>query len=365
LLFRTGIIESEVIGHISGLLRPRAHLDVNPGNFSSTRLPMLKLSLIFFVIFSVQALAQPASTKQGTVFRDGPNFPDMVLIPSGKFDLGQTPTYLPDQRQPQGTLPATPDPHQIAFSAPFAISKYPITVKQWEACVSAGGCTGFHPQYLEPPWVVGRNPNDPVTDVSWNDAQTYVTWLNSVMNAAGKGTPYSLPSEAEWEYVAIAGTPWNDPGVYAQWLDQLGKLPSIYPRLVYPPHDMDWHYVPLIGITPSHWRDVALTDGFLWWWGYFDRPIGSNMQVGQKPSNPFGVYDMLAPYGEWVADCWEDTLDKAPSDGSAYTLPGCTDMTVKGEFNDSSMPSLPSDRSWRYVTLRLHNIGFRVVRSMP
>ena len=71
------------------------------------------------------------------------------------------------------------------------------TFSQWDACVADGGCNGYEPE--DRGW--GRG-NQPLINVSWHDAQNYVDWLNSKSD----GAPYRLPSEAEWEYAARAGT---------------------------------------------------------------------------------------------------------------------------------------------------------------
>ncbi|WP_295392796.1 formylglycine-generating enzyme family protein [uncultured Thiodictyon sp.] len=111
----------------------------------------------------------------------------MVYIPVGSFLMGCQPAEkdcFPDEK------PA----HQVQIPA-FEIGKYEVTFDEWDTCVADGGCT-------QKPGDAGRGRGRrPVINVSWDDAQQYVTWLSRKT-----GKPYRLPSEAEWEYAARAGT---------------------------------------------------------------------------------------------------------------------------------------------------------------
>jgi hypothetical protein len=104
--------------------------------------------------------------------------PVMVALPGGSFAMGSNDDY---SERPL---------HNVTIKA-FAIGKFPITVREWNACVAAKGCTQ----------IASGKEDAPVSNLSWSDTQQFVTWLT-----AATGKNYRLPSEAEWEYAARAGT---------------------------------------------------------------------------------------------------------------------------------------------------------------
>ncbi|BDI04264.1 SUMF1/EgtB/PvdO family nonheme iron enzyme [Sphaerotilus microaerophilus] len=132
---------------------------------------------------------QPQPLAVGQRFRDcdDDSCPWMVVLPAGSFMMG-SPESEPGRDDDEG-------PQHRVKVASFAVGQYEVTFRQWDACVGAGGCK--HKPGDEG-WGRGQRP---VINVSWSDAQQYVKWLS------GKtGQTYRLPSEAEWEYAARAGT---------------------------------------------------------------------------------------------------------------------------------------------------------------
>ena len=119
--------------------------------------------------------------------------PVMVVIPPGKFVMG-SPDDEVDRTAGEGPR------HEVTISQAFGVSKSEVTFEQWDACVAAHAC----PDAVDG-WGRGKMP---VVDVSWDDAKLYVAWLSRVT-----GKEYRLPTEAEWEYAARAGSsaryPWE------------------------------------------------------------------------------------------------------------------------------------------------------------
>jgi formylglycine-generating enzyme required for sulfatase activity len=155
--------------------------------------------------------AEAASKRAGTGFKDCPTCPDMVVVPAGSFTMGSPASEAlrdPDETQ-----------HKVTFARAFAVSKYPVTWDQWEACVRDGACDGRgvetalrtdlqgKPIAKYEDWGRGTRP---VVGVSWWDAQAFVGWLN---RKTGKDD-YRMVTEAEFEYAARAGTttayPWGE-----------------------------------------------------------------------------------------------------------------------------------------------------------
>jgi len=112
-----------------------------------------------------------------------PPVPKLVEIPAGSFQMGSDKESF--------SKPV----HPVTFTQPFSLAATEITFREWDACVADGGCD-YRP--ADQGW--GR-ATQPVINVSWQDAQVYTRWLSRRM-----GKVCRLPSEAEWEYAARAGT---------------------------------------------------------------------------------------------------------------------------------------------------------------
>ncbi len=119
----------------------------------------------------------------GELFRDCADCAELVVIPSGEFDMGSNAKLT---EQPV---------HHVDIRKSFAIGRREVTFAEWDRCVGAGGCT-FSP--TDQGWGRGDRP---VTNVSWDDAKQFIAWLSRVT-----GKSYRLPTEAEWEYAARGGS---------------------------------------------------------------------------------------------------------------------------------------------------------------
>jgi len=239
--------------------------------------------------------------------------PDMVPIPEGCFQMGSPASekYRASYEGPQ---------HRVCVKA-FKLGQYEVTFAEWDACVAAGGCQ-YKPE--DRGWGRGRRP---VIEVSWDDAQGYVKWLN------GKtGKRYRLPSEAEWEYAARAGTTTPFSTGACIHTDQAN-------------YDGNYDY-----------NNCGAKTGVY---------LQKTQPVGSYPANPWGLYDVHGNLWEWAEDCWNDNYQGAPTDGSAWRHGNCSQRVLRG----GSWVSVPgglrcADRIRGGAGLRDYGVGFRLARTL-
>ncbi len=204
----------------------------------------------------------------------------------------------------------------------FAIGTHEVTFREWDACVTDGGCTY---RIDDRSW--GRDDR-PVISVNWDDAQQYSRWLS-----ARTYNNYRLPTEAEWEYAARAGTT------------------TPYPWGVKASHEY-----------ANYGKDdccEGLAQGR-------DKWADETAPVGQFPPNKFGLYDMHGNIDEWVADCWNDNYKGAPADGRAWTAGDCSIARVLrgGSWLDTPEHLRSARRYGGSSTARFYGNGFRVARTL-
>ena len=217
---------------------------------------------------------------------------------------------------PAGSLTMMYGNVRVTIQKPFVVGKYEVTFAEWDACVAGGGCNGYRPGDRR--WGRGRRP---VINVGWKDAKSYVEWLSRKT-----GKRYRLLSEAEWEYVARAGTETK-----YHWGDEVGE-----------------NRANCIGCG-SRW------DG--------DRTA----PVGSFPANDFGLYDVHGNVWEWVEDCWHRYYsEETPSDGSAWTSGGdCGRRMLRGgSWNGNPWYSRSAIRLRGPAGDRFSNFGFRIARTL-
>ena len=243
--------------------------------------------------------------EPGTVIRDCPRCPELVVVPPGTFRMGDL--------RGGGDVDEAPV-RTVTIAQPFAVARYETTFEQWDACVAAGECrSGVRD--------IGFGRGDrPVILVSWKDAKTYASWLSTI-----SGMQFRLPTEAEWEYMARAGSEARYP-----WGDAIGRGNA----------NCDG--------CGSPWDDERTA------------PAGS------FPANAFGVHDAVGNVYEWVEDCGRSDYAGAPADGSAWEPDGaCVWRMMRG----GSWLSLPrANRTANRVRnpdgFQDIHVGFRVVRSL-
>jgi len=257
-----------------------------------------------------------ARPDTNTTFRDCPECPEMVAIPTGSFRMGSS--------SAANLLPV----HTVAFTQAFAIAKSETTFEQWDTCVRDKDCRQDVP---DAGWGRGLRP---VINVSWDDTQDYLRWLSRKT-----GQSYRLPSEAEWEYAARAGTITN-----RFWGDE---------------SDDACRYANV------HDETSKRQNGFSWSYHECDDGYAQTAPVGSFRANGFGLDDMLGNVWEWTEDCWSDSYEDAPQDGSARMLADCAWHVFRGGSWNDGPGSLGSAYRGRGRTAdRMILLGFRPARFL-
>lgn len=289
----------------------------------------------------------------GTRFRDDlkdhGHGPEMVVIPSGRFMMGEAP-------HPQKRYYNKPV-HEVTIDRPFALSIHEITNAQYVRFLNAMGRLG--PPSKDYDWVfsetwgrhskivekevqgvlglthhyeheVAEGPHNeqrPVTHVNWYGARAYAEWLSEQT-----GYNYRLPTEAEWEYATKAGT-----STWYWWGNNAGRGEG---RAACEGCGSQWDD------RPQDERDTA--------------PVGS------FEPNPFGLYDVHGNAWEWVQDCWHPNYTGAPTDGSAWLKDN--DEECKRVLRGGAITSGPANMESTYRMFRKHpasNVGgIRLARDL-
>lgn len=236
---------------------------------------------------------------------------NMIRVPGGTFLMGSPPA--------ERERSADEGPQRSITIQPFEVSKYEVTWAEYAVCVSAGSC----PAALDDDFGKGDRP---VTRVSWNDANDFVTWLSRET-----GKTYRLLSEAEWEYAARAGT------------------------------TTPFSFGSTISTSQANY-DGNTTYGT----GSRGEYRKRTTPVGTFPANAFGLHDMHGNVYEWVEDCYADNYSAGqPSDGRAYTSGSCADRVFRGgSWYDAPQFLRSAYRSWVGPAVRDDILGFRVARTL-
>jgi formylglycine-generating enzyme required for sulfatase activity len=250
--------------------------------------------------------------------------PEMVIVPAGEFEMGSD-----DGQSDERPV------HRVTVKR-FAIGKYEATNAEFVAFLNDRGDQLIKSEL----WFYDKSTdsdshiikqgnhyvvesgfeNHPAIEVSWDGAQAYVKWLREKT-----GKKYRLPSEAEWEYAARAGSTTKFP-----WGDEIGR-------------------------NKANCRGCGSQ-----WDGKDTAPVGS------FAANAFGLFDTVGNVWEWVEDCWHENYEGAPNDGSAWTRGGeCNRRVLRG----GSWFSFPSGarsahRGGYYPGNRSGVGGFRIAQDL-
>jgi formylglycine-generating enzyme required for sulfatase activity len=207
--------------------------------------------------------------------------------------------------------------HDVTI-APFAMGRYEVTFEEYDRFANATG----HKKPNDEGWGRGRRP---VINVSWSNATAYAQWLSRQT-----GHDYRLPSEAEWEYAARAGTETK-----YWWGNSIGR-----------------NRAACNGCGAKWGADVAR----------------KTAPVGSFATNPFGLYDTAGNVWEWAGDCWHRNYSKAPSDGSTWLDRDggeCARRVLRGGGWFIEPRNLRSaDRHWYPAGAANGGVGIRLARTL-
>jgi len=291
------------------------------------------------------AVAPAAPADPGAPIRDCAECPEVVRVPAGTFVIG-TPGADPHLTRAESQAVI------VRIAKPVGIGRLEVTRREYRAFVADSGydahgpcitwdetLSRFNADRNRGPDNPGRpreaRDDHPVACVSWSDAKAYVQWL-----ARRTGKPYRLPSEAEWEYAARAGStarwPWGDSATDGCDFANLYDLSS---RESY-----------AFGWEPTRCRD-----------SYPDVA-----PAGALRANAFGLYDMIGNVAEWVEDCYTDSYIGRPRDGRAWVWAGgCSRRVVRGgSWVTPADRARSAYRDSAEIGTRADHLGFRVALDL-
>lgn len=264
--------------------------------------------------------ANPSVTRPVVGRTSTPNkmrLPEMVFVKGGTFMMGSPPAEAPGWRE------AYEAQHEVQVGN-FYIGKTEVTNAEYTQCVKAGKCKPSEESFynsktkkMEKYERRFRGSQQPVVGVSWHNAMSYAGWLSTIT-----GQSYSLPTEAQWEYAARAGTK-----TAYYWGDQIEK-----------------NHANCKGCG-SLWDDK------------------NTAPVASFSPNNFGVYDMLGNVEEWT--CSEFSQHNG---GNRYERCAALSSNINRARRGGSWESLPvhirsADRRHWFPSGSFGDLGFRIARN--
>ncbi|MEC9340807.1 MAG: SUMF1/EgtB/PvdO family nonheme iron enzyme [Pseudomonadota bacterium] len=274
-----------------------------PGEGTEDSVPVEDAEVRQAAVDTVPAAPSPVATTREIRdrLRSGGQGPVMLELPGGMFEMGSPAHSLNFDERPQ---------HSVEVK-PFAIGRFEVTFADYRRFTAAAKTS-------DPADAGWGHADRPVINVSWNDAQAYAAWLSRQT-----GETYRLPSEAEWEYAARAGTP------------------------------------------DDYWWGITMKTDAANCWGCGSALGEQTVPVGSFAANPWGLADTAGNVAEWVADCYHPTYSGAPADGSAWVDPGCTERVVRGgSWNGTAEAARVTKRMALAADAQRDFVGFRLVREI-
>lgn len=284
------------------------------------------------------------SPLAGATFKYCRDCPDMIEVPAGKFVMGSTDAETTRENMPADQAAREHPQKLVTIPRPFALGQTEVTVAQYavfaaETKRAGGECLAYfkvegrftgwlpvHGSSWDQP-VFPQGPGHPVICVSWDDAQAYADWLS-----AKTGKHFRLPSEAEWEYAARAGTQ-----TARYWGDGVEEA---------------CRYANVADVRALR-HQFSCDDGY-------SHTAPATFGI----ANQFGLFGMLGNVGEWTADCGLHSFAKpSPTDGSADMTGDCTEHIGHGGswWNDAYY--IRAARRFSSVG-RYYILGFRVAMDL-
>ena len=238
---------------------------------------------------------------------DGGEGPLMVVLPAGSFRMG----CLNDDGDCFGDEQPV---HEVTLPNDFAMAVYAVSFAEYDRYLQVTRARRPDDQG----W--GRG-NRPVIDVNWKEARAYARWLREQA-----GHSYRLPTEAEWEYAARAGT-----------------------------------------TTKYSWGNRASTEQANYRGNDGWKNPANTVPVGRFPANDFGLYDMHGNVWEWTQDCWHGSYHGAPTNGQAWNGANGGDCKRRvmrgGSWRNTSWSLRAAFRSRYFVSSRHFHLGFVLSRT--
>lgn len=271
------------------------------------KIPALFIALLLTGLTLVTTLATTAcaESSQPSYFagiQDCPECPKLAIIPPGDYIMGNDGPHKNER-------PA----HAVSFDKAFAIGVYEVSFDEWKACFDAGACGAEFPD--DHGWGQG---NRPVMNITWDEAVGYTRWLSEKT-----GKTYRLPSEAEWEYAARAGSTTE-----FWWGDE-------------------------VGVSKANCRNCG-------------PDISHQTQpVDSFEANSWGLYNVHGNVWEWVQDCWNPTHEGATADGSPRLTGDCRQRVMRSGSWYYFSKNIRSP--WRFKNdgrVKSYGIGLRVLREL-
>jgi len=288
---------------------------------------------------TVSASVGQVGGSERRIFKDCDICPEMVELPAGEFMMGS-----PQEEWGHEAIEGTQ--RRVVIGRRFALGRFEVTVDQLRAFAAETGVSVGNACHMLDPKTASLGAADrsfslpgfkftgshPAVCISWHEAQAYVTWLGRKT-----GKAYRLPSEAEWEYAARAGTT----TIYSFGTDVTQLC----------------HYGRFADLTSTFpWRGACRSAATA------DGPL----EVGALKPNAWGLFDMHGNVWEWVADCWTADTSEIPTDGSAFTRPDyCKVGVIRGGGWTTGYLRLRSGHRLPWMAAsHYYAVGFRVALSL-